>query len=99
MKSNEKQVQNAVIKYLALKKYFYWRNNSGALKTERGGFIRFGAVGSPDIFVIHKGRIIGLEIKDKSRQSEGQKEFEENMKREGGEYYIIRSIDDIMKVL
>lgn len=99
MKSNEKGVQNAVIKYLALKKYFYWRNNSGALKTERGGFLRFGAVGSPDIFVIHKGRIIGLEIKDKSKQSDGQKDFEAGMVKAGGEYFIIRSIDDIMKVL
>lgn len=99
MKSNEKAIQNAVLEYLSLKKVFHWRNNTGALKTENGGFLRFGTVGSPDVFVIHKGRIIGLEIKDKARQSDGQKEFEKAMKKAGGEYYIIRNIDEVMKII
>ena len=35
----------------------------------------------------------------KGRQSENQKEFERNLKEAGGEYYIIYSLDDLIKTL
>lgn len=97
MASSEKYVQRAVLDYLALKRIFHWRNNSGALRTERGGFIKFGAVGSPDIFAIHNGVIYGFEIKDvKGRLSDGQKVFQEGMNKAGGQYIVVRSIDDVI---
>lgn len=105
MASNEKAIQKAVLKYLTLKykgkgrtDTVFWRENSGATRTERGGFIRFGFTGAPDIFVVQKGRIYGLEIKDKAKQSDGQKEFQKCFENAGGEYFIIRSIDDVIKI-
>lgn len=99
-KSNEeKLLQDACMRYLALKKHCFWRNNSGALKTEYGSFVRFGAVGSPDIFVVKDGFIIGLEIKSKvGKQSPAQKEFERAIKEAGGEYRIIKSLDDLKEI-
>lgn len=97
--SDEKTIQDAVIQYLSLKKYFFWRNNTGALRTEHGGFIRFGAVGSPDICLVKDGKFIGLEIKDKAPQSDGQKIFEQRLREAGGDYYIIRSVDQVMAIL
>lgn len=95
----EKLVQDAVIKYLTLKKHCFWRNNSGALKTEYGGFVRFGAVGSPDICVIKDGFFIGLEIKSATgKQSEGQKAFEKMLKEAGAEYHIIKSVDQLQEI-
>lgn len=95
----EKQIQNAVEQYLTIKKYFFWKNNTGAMKTEYGGFIRFGAIGSPDICLVKDGFFIGLEIKaPKGRQSEGQILFQKRLKEAGGEYYIIRSIDDLKNI-
>jgi len=35
---NEAAIQAAILDYLRLKGRFFWRNNSGAFKTERGGF-------------------------------------------------------------
>ncbi len=99
MAKPEKQIQNAVEHYLTLKRHFFWKNNTGAMKTQSGGFIRFGAVGSPDICLVKDGFFIGLEIKQaKGKQSEGQKEFEIKLKEAGGEYYIIRSLDDLKEV-
>lgn len=99
MKSLEKETQKAAIEYLTIKNIFHWRNNSGATKTIGGGFMRFGAVGSPDIFAIRDGKIYGLEIKDvKGRLSEGQKIFQEKMNAAGGIYVIVRSIDDVLKL-
>lgn len=99
MAKEEKQIQNAIEHYLTLKKHFFWKNNSGALPTKSGGFIRFGAVGSPDICLVKDGFFIGLEVKTKTgKQSDGQKDFEKRLKEAGGEYYIVKSIDDCKEV-
>ena len=56
MRELEKDIQRSILDYLELKRYFFWRNNSGAFKALRDdgrmGFYRFGQAGSPDIFVI-----------------------------------------------
>ncbi len=99
MAKEEKQIQNAIEHYLTLKKHFFWKNNTGAMKTEYGGFIRFGAVGSPDICLVKDGFFIGIEVKtSKGKQSEGQKDFEKRLKEAGGEYYIIRSVDQLKEI-
>lgn len=99
MSSIEKETQKAVLQYLAIRNIFHWRNNSGATKTIGGGFIRFGAVGSPDVFAIHKGTIYGLEVKDvKGRLSDGQKIFQEGMNKAGGTYVVVRSLDDVLEL-
>ena len=99
MISLEKETQKAVIQYLQIRNIFHWRNNSGATKTIGGGFIRFGAVGSPDVFVIYKGTIYGLEVKDvKGRLSEGQVAFQDGMTKAGGVYVVVRSLDDVLEL-
>jgi hypothetical protein len=45
----ETEIQAAILDYLRLKGRFFWRNNSGAFKTERGGFFRVGTPGAPDM--------------------------------------------------
>lgn len=97
--STEKATQKAVLEYLGYKKYFYWRNNTGAMISTYKGkerFMRFGTAGSPDIFVLHNGMLYGLEIKDvKGKQSDSQIVFEDNMQTHGGMYAVVRSLDDI----
>ena len=91
----EAPAQKAILEYLALKKHFCWRNNTGALKTERGHFLRFGTKGSPDIMCGIDGGFIGLEVKGSSgRLSPDQIAFKEAIERAGGRYHVVRSIDD-----
>ena len=96
----ELDIQKAILDYLALKGRFFWRNNSGAFKTERGGFVRFGAEGSPDIFVLTEGGfLVQLEVKNaKGRQSPAQKEWEIRSKALGAEYYVVHSLDDVIAI-
>lgn len=95
----EKEIQKSILQYLSLKRVFHWRNNSGALQTQHGGFIRFGAVGSPDIFVIKKGICFGLECKTKKgRLSDGQLLFSEDFAKAGGVYCVVRSLDDVISL-
>jgi hypothetical protein len=43
----ESDEQRAILDYLAMRRHFCWRNNSGAFKTEHGSFVRAGMRGSP----------------------------------------------------
>lgn len=103
MVSTEKETQKACLDYLTSSRIFHYRNNSGAMVTEykgRKGFMRFGAVGSPDIVVVWKGQYIGFEIKDRyGKQSPGQIAFQESLEKAGGAYYVIRSIDEFLKIM
>lgn len=84
--------------YLSLKKIFHYRNNTGATKTASGGFMRFGAKGSPDIIAVVDGFYVGIECKMGSgRQSPDQKAFQEALEEAGGIYILARSIDDLIE--
>lgn len=52
--------------------------------------------GLPDIIVVAGGIFWGLEVKKKgSYQSKEQKEFEEWVRKHGGNYAVVRSVDDV----
>lgn len=99
--STEKETQKAILEFLAVKGIFHYRNNSGALPIGQGGntrFIRFGAVGSPDIICVVKGLYVGIEVKgEKGKLSPNQISFREALVRAGGIYIEARSVDVIIK--
>lgn len=98
--SSEHVTQTAILQYLALKKIFSWRNNTGAIKTQEGRFLRFGAVGSPDIFAVRDGKVYGIEVKAASgKLSDMQKDWGDRFSQSGGVYIVARSIDDIAPIL
>ena len=93
----ESDVQKAIIQYLEVKHIFHYRNNSGAYKAEHGSFIRYGAVGSPDIICVINGQYVGIEVKRPGgRLSPFQKIFAENLVKAGGRYILAFSIDDVI---
>jgi hypothetical protein len=95
----ETEIQAAILDYLRLKGRFFWRNNSGAFKTERGGFYRVGLAGSPDIIGCVDGKFIGLEVKtEKGKLSEHQEQFADALRAQGGLYFTVRSIDDVVEL-
>jgi hypothetical protein len=100
MKSTEKATQKAVLDYLSAKKKFHWRQNQGAVKTEKY-FYRFTSMnGMPDIFCIDQGKVYGIEIKDvKGYQSDTQKEFQKNFEKAGGIYVLCKQVEDVMEIL
>lgn len=95
----EKDIQRSILDYLGYKRVFHWRNNTGAFSGEHNGtrrFVKYGAVGSPDIFALHKGTLYGIEVKRPGgKQTEAQRLFQFDMEQNGGVYRVARSIDDI----
>ena len=75
----------------------YIKNNTGAYKTERGGYVRFGRAGSSDFLLfLHGGGCIHLEVKTSSgRQSKSQKEYQAMMEGLGHRYLVVRSVGEV----
>jgi len=98
IKISEKDTQRTILDYLDKKRIFHWRNNSGAFKSELGGFYRFGQTGSPDIFMVIDGKIYGLEVKSSiGKQSDSQKDWQERFEKVGGIYLLLKSFEDLEK--
>jgi hypothetical protein len=106
----ETDIQQGILDYLAVRRIFHYRQNTGAAFFKGSGiasngdtrsrFIRFGVAGAPDIVAIVNGRYVGIEVKGpRGVQSEAQKEFENRVRTAGGTYILARSIDDVAKQL
>ena len=92
----ESDIQALILIYVtSLPGSFGFRMNTGAVQ-DSGRFIRYGVPGQPDIFLILKGRFIGIEVKTRTgRQSEAQKQWQRNCERAGGLYILARSVHDV----
>lgn len=99
----EQELIKTISEYLAIKKKFFWRQNSGAVVLENKGkkrFVRYGVTGAPDIFVLHEGTLFGLEAKvGKNKQQQSQKDFETGFTKAGGIYKVVRSLDEVMETI
>lgn len=108
-KNAEGSIQNEILNYLADQKgiYFFRMNNIPAFTKLPSGKIqmrklpKYTPKGLPDIIVIKKGIFYGLEVKKsepKTYQSKDQKIFEANVKAHGGQYYVVRSVQDVKMI-
>lgn len=100
----EAQIQKAVREYLEymdnLGRLVYIRSGAGAIKTEAGHYFKTGRKGWPDNTVLMNGVMIGVETKSPTgKQSKAQKEIENKILAAGGLYYIVRSVEDVIKVI
>jgi hypothetical protein len=102
---SETQLVKSILEVLAWKykgRGKFWRNNTGATKTATGGFVRYGAVGSPDILGVlsPSGRLVCLEVKTtKGKTSPAQEAWLEETKALGAVAAVVRSIDDALATL
>lgn len=100
--SNENEVQNSICEYLEMKRHFFWRQNTIAVFDAKNKRFRtppkYSMNGVSDIILLHGGMSYFLEVKDKGRQSDSQKVFEEKVKESGCQYHVVRSIDDVIKL-
>ncbi len=97
-KVSESVIVNHIIKWCFAHGLFAFRNNTGAYKTERGNYIRYGAVGSPDIIAVQckTGKFIGIEAKSATgKQSPEQKAFQQKLEQCGALYILARGLDDL----
>jgi hypothetical protein len=94
----ESDIVSSICDYLALRKHFFWRQNTGGMYREGRFFSlpKYAMRGVSDIIVVHTGRPYFLEVKrPKSYQSPDQKEFQKRAEAAGAYYAVVRSIEDV----
>ena len=69
----ESELQKAILEYLTLKKIYHLRLNSGQILGNRGKIrymVNLCPMGTPDIFVLHNGKSVYLEVKKDKKEVE-----------------------------
>lgn len=101
----EKDIQRQIEDWLKYQenqgKLVYVRQNTGALPTAKGGFIRFGKVGGPDLMIyLPDGKCLHLEVKNESgKMSDGQKLYKARIEKLGHRYEVARSLEEVQELL
>jgi hypothetical protein len=93
-------IQQLLQIYEDLGKILFIRNNSGAMKTAEGRFIRFGKTGSPDFLLFMQNKTVHLEVKaEDGKLSAGQKDYRDKIMKLGHDYLVVRSVEDVERLL
>lgn len=98
---SERDVQKAILQFLALKKVKAIRRNVSAIQFKRkdgsDGFMRNGMKGEADIEAWTRGgNTIWIECKGpKGKQSDDQAAFQREMESMGHIYLLVRDVSDL----
>lgn len=102
----EKEIENAILEYLALIGIYAWKNQTtGVYDTKRKIFRKswnkYHINGVADILgILPTGMLLAIEVKTKKTYpSQNQKDFLKNISDNKGIAFIARSIDDVKRVL
>ena len=87
----ENEVKRQVRDYLKLMGWFSFPLTAGL-----GSY-----KGSPDRIAVKDGRVLFLEIKKPigGKHSDYQKQFQADLEEHGGEYYLVRSLEEVMRII
>lgn len=101
-KTPEGEVLAAVCEYLTLKGYLFSRtNNAPIFERSRGVFRslpKYTLKGWPDICLVRNGKFYGIEVKSETgKLSPEQAELGRQIIHNGGEYVVVRSIEDVQR--
>lgn len=99
----EKEIQLAICDYLALKKYFFWRQNTTPVfdptKQVFRAMPKYAIKGVPDIILVKDGEVVFIEVKRKGGVlSEHQVFFQEQCAKRNVQYHVVTCIDDVIAI-
>lgn len=97
----EQTLVNQILAYLTLSGHYVWRQNTGAMTTKEGRFVRFGHKGISDIIGVAKdGRMIAVECKIKpNKPTIFQSDFINEVKDRGGYAGVAYDLDDVINLM
>ena len=96
----EKDVLREILLYLRARGVFHVRlNTMGVFDFNRKVYLKSPNTtkGVADIYILRNGKTIFLEAKSPvGKQTPEQKQFEQDVWKNGGEYYLVRCIQDVL---
>ena len=101
IKEKESDIQKAVSDYLQYKGFLVIKiNNVGVFNQRTGGYIPPRQRGISDLIACKGGRFYALEVKtQKGKLTKDQAEFLAEVVSKGGKADVVRSIDDVERLL
>jgi hypothetical protein len=109
LQEKEKDIEAAILHFLDILKsqhkgriYFWKQHTVGIWDSKRGTRRKsnnpYVINGVADILVCYYGVFISLEVKSKTgKLRNSQKEFRENIRKAGGVYQVVRSVDEVRR--
>jgi hypothetical protein len=96
---SEKFLQNNILDWLnASTSGMFWQNDSVGIKG-RKRCNKYRPNGVSDILGVISGQFIAIEVKSPTgKLLQSQIEFSQRFRRAGGEYYVIRSLEDLTEL-
>ena len=98
IRNSERSLQTAIVKALNLLGFLviHIPNQYSKGRVRDAGFVS----GAPDLIVLKDGKVFFLEVKTKTgRVRPSQKLFAERLRRQGFDYFVVRSLDDVLKAI
>lgn len=99
----EKQIEDSILQYLGIRKdcYAFKFKDQALFSNGRYRKSKWQINGIADIgCLLSGGRMLWLEVKKpKSYQTKTQKEFEANINKFNGLYYVVRSVEETRAIL
>lgn len=103
---SENEIQNSILEWLYFVDITAWRNNSGAVFSQKDNTFRrkskYDKNGISDILgILPDGRFLAIEVKkNKScKPSKTQKDFINDIRRDGGIAICVWSVEQVKKAL
>ena len=88
LKLTENDIKRMVKDYLNIQGWFHFHIMQGL-----GSY-----PGIPDIIAVKDGQVLFIEVKKPTgKQSERQREFQQNIESHGGKYLIVKDVEDLIK--
>ena len=108
----EHQLQQLIMNYLSAKGWKVIRMQAGMVKSERGGMVRLGEVGMPDLMCFKKGdtytaqyegimKLLFIEVKtpQNPKPTFMQTQKMKELEEHGGRCLVIHSLDELIEQL
>jgi hypothetical protein len=99
MKPNEMTLSRDIVQLLRMNRFFCFHPSNESRRTiwEQAQFkANGGMAGASDLIIVLHGEVVFVELKfgGIGRQSQAQKEFQEQVEKRGHRYLLWRTIDD-----
>jgi hypothetical protein len=109
MQHEESKIQCDIVQYLQLRGIFFFsvpneiagggRGKTAMIRTARAKSMGLRS-GVSDLIIVLPSKILFMEVKTNTgRQSENQKYFQKKVTELGFEYFIVKSVEDVKKIL
>ena len=101
MPKAESKIQLEICRYLRTQNYLFWRFSPDTYVQSIGRYVKHEYIpsGLPDIHVLVKGKLIGLEVKQKTgKPSADQLLMQKRFQALGHDFHIVKSVDEVIEL-